>query len=256
MFFRTITCSVLLALPAAVSFADELADVLAKARSHVGSEELLNTVQSVRYTGLIDVYVNTGKKDSENKPVLEKRSAKVVATYKRPWLQRVDLDFGQYLEMRAITEMGGWVRREGKSGQSTMDVMDKTEWKDARANSIENLYFYTSPAGQGGLSLYKGKTAFEGKDCFRVLTTYDGFITYDRYFSAETGKIFATVHDKNLIMKETGTIKSANGLAFPAILESYRDSTLFNRFVFDTVEVNLPVEDSFFERPSVRAPNR
>ena len=158
MFFpKTILC-LTLATSTLTLAADELAGVIAKARSHVGTEEALKSVESVRYQGTIDVFVEGEKKDENGVPIIEKKTAKLDARYKRPWLQRVDLDFGNTLEIRAINEMGGWIRVDNKKGQGSMDIMNAPTWKETRANSIENLLFYAvekAPVQIGRVAMFE-----------------------------------------------------------------------------------------------------
>lgn len=222
--------------------------VLNKARNHIGDEPTLNGVKSLSYKGSVELFIKDESKGGDAEPVVKK--AQLIASYKRPYLQRVEVYTPDFVEVRAANQDVAWVTRLTSNGIFAIDILPYAELRSMRANSNENLCFFLGVEKFGGKSTLEKDEVFEGVTCHVVNTDYDGKNIYRRYFDVATGKLVATRQPGDVVIKEEGQFLSG-GIRFPKTLSTYKDGTLIHRFVFEQVQVNPEVADSMFERPQI-----
>jgi hypothetical protein len=219
--------------------------VLGLARAYRGPESTLEAITSVHYVGTLD------RSDPDHPD-------------KGPASDALDMIFAKPLRQRMID-------REEKGSRTTVldgyDAWDFTEsnadpskfrltWLTAgdvrtlRANTWENLYNYSSPAG--GSIEDKGPATIDGIACERVDFTHGPGIVYERYFDRDTGRLVLTVRGPETI-RESGEIM-VDGVRFPRkIVSSTKTATgkeVVATVTFNKVVLNEKLGPDVFAAPA------
>lgn len=193
---------------AAVGRADAAA-VIAKARSYLGSDQALNSVNSIHYIGTLDT---TEEVSGVEKPV----SYQIDIIFQKSYQQRIVLTKEKSVETTALDDYEAWHRQEDKSDPSRWRTVlfPKSKVKQMRASTWENLAFFTGLERIGGTVVDHGKAEVEGKSAYKISFLHEPGIVYVRYFDPQTGRLLLTETDQGVRIREEGEIV-AGGVRFP-----------------------------------------
>lgn len=213
--------------------------VIALARAHVGGEEALSRIHSLRYTGTIE-------SPERN------RTGRLTLYLKKPLKQRIEIltDDGM-LEVTAVNGYEGWtMQRKDGEGNTSVQVMNAENLNRMLVSTWENLNFFRKPEEQLGKTLFKGATEHRGRLAYELRVVYPGGRPFfRRFFDRSTGELIASITDDGLEFVESGMIRE-QGLLFPRKVDAFRGTRRVHVIKFDQVEVNAAIDDSLFEFPS------
>jgi outer membrane lipoprotein-sorting protein len=249
----------LAAIPISSLSAQSADEIIAKARSFVGSEEALQAIQSLEYHGTVH-QTETGDTQELSLYLL------------KPSMQRQELAMGSGYMTQAVDGYDGWmffVKSEEAEAEMA-DEADTAEAEAAPANDAgpermfrvlrfdeirnmqamtrENLYFFKESVGLRGKVIDKGLTERDGDEVVWLQFDHGGGNVFDRYFDPETGKLLATRVADGSVWIEEGEIV-IDGIKFPASTKMIVDGEVVTEIVFDTIKVNSGLSEGDFSIP-------
>lgn len=243
-----VTCAVWWASFAAAA---QPADIITKARAHLGTEAALDGVTSLRFVGQLIIDRDPANPDQTTPPRLS-----VEIIFQKPARQRSVITSTQRIETTVLDGYDGWQKVQDVNDDSrwTMSLLRSEQIKNLRANVAENLSFFRGLPGRGMNVEDMGPVNIDGIACRKVGFIYGSQIGYYRYFDLATGRLVLTETRQGETIREQGEIRSG-GIRFPKQLV-----TTFQRpdgasgqitIEFDAIYVNAAVDDSLFATPSL-----
>jgi hypothetical protein len=228
----------------------DAAKTIAKARAAVGSESVLNALQSVHYTGTLET-TSTDAAGIE-KPV----KVAIEIIFQRPYRQRIIATSAEKIEITALNDYEGWQREQdpGDTALWRMTLLSKDQIKRLRANTWENLAFFRGIDRRGGRVDDLGTVQQDGQACTKLAFIHADDIIFYRYFDQASGRLLLTETENGIRIREEGDLM-AGGLRFPRkMITSNRVDGAKDRVIsitFDKVTVNETFADSLFEIPAM-----
>ncbi|MDA0346129.1 MAG: hypothetical protein O3C43_00310 [Verrucomicrobia bacterium] len=215
----------------------EILAILAKARSYVGEESVLNNVKSLRFIGTI-----TTANGEEGGIEIHLRT---------PYQQLQILSGNGVVQEFGLNDYEAWkkVYRSDNPEEYNLIPSNPDQLKRVRANTFENLKFFSSDSNYQRKLEYLGRETISGELVERVKVVY-GSMYYIRNFKASTGQLILTEIETGEQIQESGEIK-VSGIKFPKTLISLIDGKEVHRISFDSVEVNPVFDDSLFAQPAL-----
>lgn len=236
---QRIALSLILIAACSVLNADSVNDFLKKARSQLGTESALDSVESIQYVGVVKS--NTGEKMSDLELIFEK-----------PNCQKLKEVRGDKVNQTAVNGFEGYVMSVDMTNPSSrvIQVLRPLQVKRLMANAVENLNFFKGPDHMRGAEIIdEGVTEYNGQQARKIKFQYPLDLYYIRYFNPDNGKLIATISSDGLTMIEKDSLKSS-GISFPKSVETYDETGKLLRSVeFTEVKVNEKLDPSMFDFP-------
>ncbi len=251
IFRLCVATSALLVASLTVITAAEPADIIAKARAHLGSEATLDGVTSLRFVGHLTV-----DRDPADSEQAAPARLTVEIIFQKPARQRSVITSAQRIETTVLDGYDGWqkVQDPNDATRWTMSLMRSEQIKNLRANVAENVSFFRGLPGRGMNVEDLGPVNIDGVACRKIAFVYTPQIGFNRYFEVATGRLVLTETRQGETIREQGEIR-AGGIRFPKQLV-----TTFQRadgaagqitIDFDAIYVNEVIDDSLFATPSL-----
>ena len=216
--------------------------VIAKVRSYIGGNTQLRAVQTIQFEGTFTNHKSL-------------RKGEILIYLKKPLKQRLDIinTHDGIIETTAINDIDGWGRRanEKDADDWTIRILSLSEIKRMRANTFDNLNFYSNTEQIGGSVLNKGIVDKDGRSAYLLHFRYDKTIHYKRYFEVSTGRLIATINDKGIEIKDFDEF-IVDGIRFPRGQVHIEDGEMKSTLTFTKIIINIPLDDKIFELPSLR----
>ncbi len=209
------------------------------AREHLGGDEKLESIQSLKYVGTID------SPDRD-------RVGTITLYLKKPLQQRIEIETESGMgEITAVNGYEGWILIRGIDERlSEVKVMDPQNLNRMLVSTWENLHFFAKPVAYHGKIHHRGETEYRGRPVYELHVVYPGGTpTYVRFFDRHTGELVGSRTDDGLEFIESGMIL-VDGIQFPRKIEALRGERRIHIITFEEIEVNPPLDDELFEFPS------
>ncbi|HEY8993907.1 MAG TPA: hypothetical protein VIM71_04550 [Lacunisphaera sp.] len=236
-FYAFVASVALLVLPAAAETADQW---VAKARAFLGSESALNAVTSVHYSGNLEL---------QDKP-----SMPTEIIFQKPYRQHITIKKPKVIETTALDGYDAWRKQTNVENPAQWQVvlLDAGQIRRLRANTLENLSFYSSREMKGCVLELLGDVVVDGVFCKKIAFTHTGGVVFVRYFDKATGRLVKTETENGTEIREEGEIV-VNGVRFPKRVVNKAPNGDVTAISFDKIVVNevFPVET--FAVPSLQA---
>jgi hypothetical protein len=215
----------------------EVTAILAKARSYVGDEAILNSVKSLKFKGTI----STANGDVGG----------IEIHLRSPYQQLQVLSGNGIVQEFGLNDYEAWkkVYRSDNPDDYNLIPSNSDQLKRVRANTFENLKFFSSESNFQRKLEYLGQETVAGELVERVKVVY-GSMYYIRNFKVSTGQLLLTEIETGEQIQESGEIK-VGGIKFPKTLISMIDGKEIHRINFESVEVNPGFDDSLFALPAL-----
>jgi hypothetical protein len=199
-------------LGTAVAMRAEL-PIIAKARAYVGSEEALNSVQSIHYVGSL---VTPDPTDAKKMTYVA-----IEIILQAPYRQRTVASSDRSVEITALDTYDAWHRVQDPKDPTKwkMQLLGKNQIKRLRANTWENLAFYRGLEREGGKVVDQGAVTADGVACQKVAFIHSDDIIFYRYFDVGTGRLVMTELENGILIREQGEIR-ASGVRFPKAIRT------------------------------------
>lgn len=244
--FRILLPLIVMVLPLSA----DTADVIKLARSYLGSEASLNAVESVVYKGTL---VSSGV-NAEGAP--QSTTAKIEIIFAEPFYQRIRIVSPQRTETTALDDYEAWQRIENPDNpaQWRMTLLDTAQIRRLRANTWENLSFFSGIEKIGGSTKDMGMVEIDGKRLHKISFNHGHGIIFHRFYNPTTGRLELSETDNGARIVESGENRVA-GIRFPdqvTTTSKRADGTTQTVQVnFDSIEVNTTVTRDTFRVPSI-----
>lgn len=210
-------------------------EIIQQARDFVGSEEALEAVEAIRFSGVLDPADEAAEELGLNLLI------------EKPGKQRLVVEAPEMRTTSVVNRLQGFVIRENlETGMETGSPLGTEQIRNLQANSIENLYFFRFPTRFQVRVKYLGEEEIAGREVDAVRYVHRGGIVYVRYFDSETGALVATRADNGLLNVEKGR-RIVDGLKFAEKVESYADGELVHTIRFEDIAVNPEIPEDAFE---------
>ncbi len=223
-------------LPAADS--NDVENIIATARQYLGREERINAIRTIQYIGRFEAPSDGS-------------SGHIQIILSRPMKQRQVVEKGDDLVVTVVDDYDGWRSSVNlqKPDILQLEILGSKELKRLRANTFENLSFFSGIRKQHGVVISKGRVRKDGRAANLLVFRYEDDLFFERYFDVETGELIATVTDQGLEMRELGEV-IVEGVRFPDRVVSLINGEVVNTIFFDEIKVNEEIDETAFEMPS------
>ena len=217
-------------------------EIIAKARQHIGSEEALDSIKSIHFKGIF-IAANRGTEGT------------IEIRFQKPFQQRLDVFEGESVLTTALNGYDGWNRRFSTKNPKSWDleILSAADLKRMRANTHDNLYFFTGLEKLRGKIVDEGVKNKDGREAHLLVFRYDDKIFYKRYFDVKTGDLISTINDLGLEIKEVGQMV-VDEVRFPQKVVSLRDGEIVNTVEFTEIILNEEFDNSYFDLPDFAPP--
>jgi len=222
-------------------------EIIAKARSYLGSEEALNGLKSLRFQGTLVT------KDPENPAKETKVGMEII--FQKPFQQRMVVTSENTIETTALDGYDGWGRLQDAKAPARIrqTIVTRDRLRRLRANTWENLAFYRDIEKAGGSVQDQGTAVIDGLTCRKLAFTYASNIIFYRFIDPATGRLVHTETEAGDTIREQGEMV-VNGIRFPrALVTTSKDAggrVQTATITFDKIEVNEAYPASLFAVPS------
>lgn len=223
-------------------------EVIRKARAYVGSEAALNGLKSLHYHGTLTV--NERDEAGVEQPV----NVAIEIIFQHPFQQRIEATTPQKIEVTALNDYEAWQREQDPDDVANwrMTLLAADQIKRLRANTWENLAFFSGLDRRGGRVEDHGRTTLDGTEVHKLSFIHDRDIAFTRYFDLASGRLLLTETESGSSIREEGELRSG-GLRFPRrLITTNRIADGTSREItvtFDRIEVNKTFEESVFAVP-------
>lgn len=230
----------LLAFATAPLGAQTAEEWIAKARAFLGGDKALNAVQSVHFTGSLELA------DGSKLPT--------DIIFQKPYRQKITVSGPQLIEATALDGYDAWQKRTNPANptQWTVTLLDSNQVKRLRANTLENLSFYSIRDMPGCEVSVSGDITLEGRACVMLTFTHSSSVVFVRYFDKATGQLVKTETESGSEIREEGET-FVQGVRFPKRVINTSSNGIVTAISFDTVTVNEMFPADTFAVPSLQA---
>jgi len=198
--------------------------IIAKARAYIGSEQLLDSVQSIHFSGTLTYEDGT-------KGVID-------LILQKPCRQRIVITTEKAVETSALDEYDAWTRIQDSKDLTRwkLTLLNPLQIKMFRANTLEQFNFFRSPGKRDVMIEDLGDVAVDGIKCRKVAFKRDDGNVFVRYFDVDTGRlVLIETPQQGGKVREEGEIM-AGGLRFP---KRHVQSSKFANGKFQTVTIEF-----------------
>lgn len=212
---------------------------IARARARLGPESALRGVTSIRYLGTLEV-------DGASP-----RSMDIV--FQKPLKQRITLTGPDLIEVIALDDYDGWQKRINPKNpaQWQLTLIDATQTKRLRAQTWDNLNFFSGISKMLGSVRVDGEAVVDGIPCVRLVFAYRDNMILTRYFDKATARLVKTETESGTEIREEGEI-FANGIRFPRKVRNREKDGRTTTMIFNQVLLNEPHAASEFAVPALQ----
>lgn len=213
---------------------------IGKARAFLGDSAALDAVRSIHFAGTLELADGT------------KLPAEII--FQKPYQQKITVTGPNAIETTALDGYDGWQRRTNPANptQWQITLLDAAQVKRLRANTLENLSFYSPAALAGAVVRVAGETTVEGVPAVKLTFEHAADIVFTRYFHRATGQLLKTETENGGEIREEGELK-VNGVRFPRRVLNKSAAGTLTVITFDTVRVNETFAPDTFAVPSLQA---
>ncbi len=223
--------------------------IIARARAYVGTEEVLNALQSVRFTGS----VSTVETAEGAKPT----TVAIEIVFQKPDQQWLLARAGEMSEVTVLDGFAGWKRAESSknAAQWRQSALPVEAVRRMRATTWSNLAYWRGLEAQGGRVDEQGTKVVDGVTCEKIAFIHGPRITYYRYFDAATGRLMLTETETGETIREQGEL-IVNGIRFPRTVvtasKNGRGQPVTVTMTFDAITTNERLPAEKFQAPLMR----
>jgi hypothetical protein len=219
---------------------DSVEQVIARARAYLGSDKALNAVSTVHFTGSIEI--NDGTK------------LPVDILFQKPYQQRITVTAPKFIEITALDGYDAWQKKINPANPTQWQVtlLDAGQVKRLRANTWENLNFFTGLDKKGGNVLPGGEASVDGRACVKLSFVHANDIVFVRYFDKATGRLVKTETETGAEIREEGEM-IVNGVRFPKKVINKATNGSTTTIMFERIELNVAIPAGEFSVPTFKA---
>ena len=233
--------------------ADATGDVIARARAYLGDEAALTRVGTIHFTGRLESTERVPDAADKTKLVEKPVTLAVDIIFQKPFRQQTTLSRPDIVETTALDDYDAWQRRANpqKPAQWQVTLLDAAQIKRLRANTWENLNFFSGLEKKGGRVQLDGDVTVDGIACVKLSFRHDDDIVFVRYFDRATGRLVKTETENGTEIREEGETM-VDGVRFPQKVVNKSASGQVTTIIFDRVALNEAIPAGQFSVPVLR----
>jgi hypothetical protein len=234
--------------------AESIEQVIARARAYLGSESALNAVTSIHYTGKLELTEKVPSPEDKTKQVDRLVSLPAEIIFQKPYQYRQSVTRPGFVITIALDGYDGWSQSTNPQdpAQWRVTLLGAQQVKQLRANTWENLSFFTGLGKKGGRVELVGDVTVEGVACVKLSFIHADNIVFHRFLDKATGRLVKTETDNGGEIREEGEIL-VNGVRFPRKVINKAANGQVTTIAIDKVVVNEQIPASEFAVPALRA---
>lgn len=212
---------------------------IAKARAFLGGDKALSAVKSVHFTGTLELT------DGAKLPT--------DIIFQKPYRQKITVTSAKVIESTALDGYDAWQKRVNVANPTQWQVtlLDASQVKRLRANTLENLSFYAIREMPGCEVAVSGDATVDGRACVKLTFTHTGGIIFIRYFDKATGQLVRTDTENGGEIREEGEM-FIGGIRFPKRVINKAANGNVSAISFEQVVVNELFPADTFAVPSLQ----
>jgi outer membrane lipoprotein-sorting protein len=221
--------------------------IIAKARAFVGTEQALNAVTSVHFTGTLLA--------PDHADPTKQSQSKIEIIFQKPDQQRVTSTAPAVIETTALDGYEGWMQLQDPTDpkKRRLMVLRPEQVKRLRANTWESLAFFRGLDTQGGSIEEQGTQKIDDITCQKVAFIHGSNIIFTRYFDIATGRLVLTETEGGGTIREKGEM-IVNGVRFPRSIETTTKNAKGEAntvtITFEKIELNQQFPATLFRVPA------
>lgn len=221
--------------------------IIAKARSHLGTEAALERIVTLHFSGVVTVSdPNDAKKQT-------RQAVEVVL--QKPDRERVTVTSDEFIDVTALSGYEAWHRISSRKDSTKwqQDLLAAAGVKKLRAQVIEAVNFFRGCEKAGGSVRDEGTVTKQGIKCRKVVFSYAPDIYFTRYFDEETGRLVLTETPLSA-QTEQGELL-VQGVRLPktsvqvSVLPDGKTQTIVT--TYEKVTINEVFPPSYFDVPPI-----
>lgn len=234
-FYAFVVSVALIVLPATADSTDKW---IAKARAYLGSESALNAVTSIHFAGTLEASGDI------------KLPAEII--FQKPYRQRITYTGPKVIEITALDGYDAWLKRVNAENpvQWQVRLLDAAQVKRLRANTLENLSFYSTREMKDSTIEFLGDVTVDDVACVKISFAHSGGVAFQRYFEKATGRLVKTETENGTEIREEGEVV-VKGVRFPKRVINKAPNGNITSITFDKVVVNEIFPPEIFAVPSL-----
>ena len=233
--------------------AESTDQIVARARSWLGSEKALNAVSTIHFIGTLETAGKVPSPTDKTKLVdgMVKLPAEII--FQKEYQQRVTVTGPTVIETTALDGYDAWQKRSNPSNPAQWQVtlLDANQVKRLRANTWENLSFFSGLDKKGGKLQLGGEVTVDGVACVKLSFVHADNIVFLRYFDKATGRLIKTETENGGEIREEGEMV-VNGVRFPTKVINRSANGQVTTITFDRVVLNERIPAADFAVPALQ----
>jgi hypothetical protein len=226
---------------------------IAKARSYLGGEKALSAVRSIHFTGTLETSERVPSETDKNTMVSRPVSVPVDIVFEKPFRQKVTIMGPKVVESTALDGYDAWQKLSNPANpaQWELKLLGAGQVRRLRANTLENLAFYSTREMPGCVVQVGGNVQVDGVACVKLVFTHAGGVVFKRYFEQATGRLIKTDTENGTEIREEGEMVVA-GIRFPKRVVNKAADGALTTISFDKIVINEVFPADTFTVPSLR----
>ena len=232
--------------------AETTEQVIAKARAYLGTESALDAVRSIHFKGTLDIRQPGATTDPQPQSASQPEPMPVEIFFQKPYQQQMTVTRAGAIDTMVLDDYEGWSRTTSRQNpkQARITLLDVPQIKQLRANTWENLSFFSGLERNGGTVKQNEDVVVDGVTCVKLSFIHSDLIVFHRYFELATGRLIKTETANGSEIREEGEL-IVDGVRFPKKILNKTASGQVTTIVFDTVVLNERIPASAFSVPSL-----
>ncbi len=226
---------------------------IAKARAYLGTESALNAVTCIHFSGRLETVEKVPAPDDKTKLIDRPVSLPTEIIFQKPYQQEMIQTKADAIVTTALDDYDGWIRTSNPKDpkQWRISLLDTQQIKQLRANTWENLWFYSGIERKGGRVELGGDVTVDGVACVKLSFIHAENIIFTRYIDKATGRLVKTETENGGEIREEGEI-IVNGVRFPRKVINKALNGQIISIAFDKVVLNEHFPESEFAVPPLQ----
>jgi hypothetical protein len=236
-----------------VRAADSVEQVIARARAYLGTESALNAVRTIHFSGALEAIASVPSTTDSTKLVDQLVHLPTEIVFQKDYQQRIEVTGPKVIETTALDGYDGWQKRTNPANpaQWQITLLDAGQVKRLRANTWENLNFFSGIQKKGGTVQLAGDATVDGIACAKLSFIHADNIIFHRYFDKATGRLVKTETEAGGEIREEGEMV-VNGVRFPRKVINKGTDGKTTTILFDKVTVNESIPAADFAVPALQ----
>lgn len=225
---------------------------IARARAAIGAEHALNQIRSIHFKGTLETTQKVPAGDDAGTLKDEPVVLAIDIVFQKPYQQRMMLRSDKVVQTTALDGYDAWMRRSDANDEKKwqLTLLDAQQVKQLRANTWENLNFYSGIEKRGGTVSFGGDVTVDGRDCVKLVFTHAENLVFTRYFEKATGRLVKSETENGGEIREEGEM-FVQGLRFPRRLINRTGGGVVSTITFESVAINEPFPAETFAVPAL-----